>query len=124
MTGLLLDFTNMELGLITTVLGFGIVFVVLIVICVILMGFSKTLSASVEQNKAIVAAPKTNAAPSAAATYQSVDDKELIAVITAAIAASMGGNVSPDRLVVRSLRRVRRSGWKTEAIHEQQNNII
>ncbi len=50
------------------------------------------------------------------------DDKEIVAAITAAIAASL--NTSPDRLVVRSFRR--RQNWQTEAIQEQvyHNNYI
>ncbi|MCD7778056.1 MAG: OadG family protein [Clostridiales bacterium] len=43
------------------------------------------------------------------------DDKELVAAITAAIAASM--NTSPDRLIVRSFRRPK--NWQNEAIQEQ-----
>jgi hypothetical protein len=35
-------------------------------------------------------------------------DSELVAVITAAICASMGGKVSPDELIVRAIRRVNR----------------
>jgi hypothetical protein len=37
-----------------------------------------------------------------------IRDSELVAVITAAICASLGGNISPDELVVRSIRRVNR----------------
>ena len=48
------------------------------------------------------------------------DDLELIAVITAAIAAQ--AKVGPDKLVVRSIRRV--SSWNKEAVTEQQNNIF
>ena len=44
---------------------------------------------------------------------------ELVAVITAAIAASM--NTSADTLVVRRIRRV--GSWNKEAIEEQQNSI-
>ena len=40
-----------------------------------------------------------------------VDDKELVAVITAAIMASMGENVPADGLVVRSIRKVNKKRW-------------
>lgn len=40
-----------------------------------------------------------------------VNDNELVAVITAAIYASMGGNVPADGLVVRSIRKVNSKKW-------------
>lgn len=48
------------------------------------------------------------------------DDKELVAVITAAIAASL--NTTSDRLVVRSFRRS--SNWQKEAMHEQRQHTL
>ena len=50
------------------------------------------------------------AVPAAAQTQEEeVDDLELVAVITAAVAASM--NTSVDNLVVRSIRRKRTNQW-------------
>ncbi|MCD8089093.1 MAG: OadG family protein [Clostridiales bacterium] len=46
------------------------------------------------------------------------DEGELVAAITAAIAASL--NTSPDRLVVRSFRRPQ--NWQSEALQEQINH--
>lgn len=43
-------------------------------------------------------------------TADAADDLELVAVITAAVAASMG--TSTDGFVVRSIRRASRSNWK------------
>lgn len=40
-----------------------------------------------------------------------VDDQELVAVITAAIMASMGENTPADGLVVRSIRKVNKKKW-------------
>lgn len=71
--------------------------------------------------EAPVQAPQTAAEETAEAVTDSVsDDLELIAVITAAIAA--GSGVSSDRLVVRSLRKS--SNWQNEAIQEQISRTI
>ena len=58
-----------------------------------------------------VVAPVAKAAPAA----QGDDDTELVAVIAAAICAyeaSQGNAVSPDSLVVRSIRKVNKSKWQ------------
>lgn len=115
-------------GVEVTVMGFIIVIAVLAFICFVLMIFNfvasleskkiKDKSETVEQttnNKAIkeVSEPVAQNQPLQ-------DDLELIAVITAAIAAQT--KVGPDKLVVKSIRRV--SSWNKEAVTEQQNNIF
>ncbi len=62
--------------------------------------------------------PKTTAAP-AAAPVQAQNDSELIAVITAAIAASL--NTSEDNLIVRSFKKSKT--WQKEAIREQREHV-
>ncbi len=126
---LLFNMADFQQGLVTTVLGFGVVFFVLIVIWLMLVIFSVILKAF-EKNKAV---PEKNSVAINTAPVKKeesvneknlIDDRELVAVITAAIAASMGQNVGPDKLVIKRLRRVRKSGWQTEAIHEQHNNAL
>ncbi len=124
---LVFNTVNFQLGIVTTILGFGVVFFVLLVICIMLYIFGAVMKSVnkkniVTDNKPIEAAPVKKTEP--VNKENLIDDKELVAVITAAIAASMGGNASPDKLVVRSLRRVKKSVWKTEAVQEQQDNTI
>lgn len=112
-------------GLMVTVLGICTVFVVLIFISLILTAFGK-LNIDSDNKKSdekleIKPVPGITDLPDEKVN----DDLELIAVITAAIAAqecANGNNISPDKLVVRSLRRV--NTWNREAIHEQQNNMF
>lgn len=97
-----------------TIMGLGIVFLVLLFLS-FLIGLFKYIGVAVEKmEKKNV--PKTAApvvAPKAAApvvqTEELVDDKELVAVIAAAIAAYE--NTSTDSFVVRSIRRKPNNKW-------------
>jgi len=99
-----------------TLIGMGTVFIVLIFISFIISLF-KYLPAlfakkpKVEPEKK-VEAPKAPAKPVLANTENLADDSQLVAVITAAIYAyeSQCGNgaISKDKLVVRSIKRVRK----------------
>ena len=112
-------------GLMVTVLGICTVFVVLVFISLILTVFGKMNidSGNKKTDEKIAVKPASAVVP---VTDKKVNDNlELIAVITAAIAAqecAKGNNIGPDKLVVRSLRRV--NTWNREAIHEQQNNLF
>lgn len=111
-------------GLMVTVLGICTVFVVLIFISLILTAFGK-LNIDSDNKKTEEKLEIKPVPDNTDATDKKADDLELIAVITAAIAAqecAKGNNISPDKLVVRSLRRV--NTWNREAIHEQQNNMF
>lgn len=118
-----LHFENIDVGVMATVLGITIVFLILIVICLLLAIFSVLVRDKNREKAQPVSAPTAlntvipvKTAP-VAQTY--MDDKELVAVITAAIAASMG--TSTDGLVVR---RIRRAGnWNQDAIEQQQNGL-
>lgn len=119
-----------QTGLVTTVLGIFTVFMILLLICFVIMLFSEIVMALEGRNKqenvkkTEVIDIKPQATESEPVEEENlIDDRELVAVITAAIAASMGGNVSPDKLVVRSLNRVRKSSWKSNAIYEQINTF-
>ena len=112
---------DMTRALLNVVMGMLVVFVVLILICYIIEAFKFI---SIIQNK--LEARKANKDLVASSTdtvlsqieekeeiveYADVtDDLELVAVITAAIAASMG--TSTDGFVVRSIRRAGKSRWK------------
>ncbi len=99
-------------GIAVTILGVGIVFLILVILCVVLKVFeivfsSKKTAAPVQK----VSAP----VPTAAAAE---DDTELVAVITAAIAASL--NTSTYNLKIKSVRRLG-SSWNRAGVHNFNN---
>lgn len=97
-----------------TISGIIVVFFVLAFLCILIscfkfvnvIGKKKTPKTAPATEKQTSAAP---AAPVQADPVKEVDDKELIAVIAAAIAAS--GNTSPDQLIVRSIKRLNNNKW-------------
>lgn len=92
-----------------TLMGMGLVFVLLIVISLLISAFAVfgKLEKKKEQPKKEAADAVPVAAPAPVAEEELVDDTELVAVITAAIMASMGDEAPADGLVVRSIRRRR-----------------
>lgn len=100
-----------------TILGMGTVFVVLIFISIVisLMKYIPALGSMFQKKKEHNGAPQT-AEPAEAPALESgdaVDDPELIAVITAAVAAAEAeGSGSTDGFVVRSIRRRPSNKWK------------
>lgn len=97
-----------------TLMGMGVVFVVLILISLVISAFG-LINKAEARKKAAAPAPAPAPAVQAPAVEQQeedlTDDLELVAVIAAAIAASE--NTSPDGLVVRSIRKVSsRNQWK------------
>lgn len=94
-----------------TLMGMGTVFCVLIFISLLISCF-KFISVFENKMKAKEAAAAPVPAPAAAAVVEEelVDDLELVAVITAAIAAAT--NSSTDGLVVRSIKRASGAKWK------------
>lgn len=117
----MVNFDIISEGLVVTVMGICIVFSILLIISFILSLFAvffkekKVKAEEVKETAPIVSEPMAETKE----PVNEMDDRELIAVITAAIAASM--NTTTDGLVVRSLRRV--NTWNKEAIQEQQNSI-
>lgn len=98
-----------------TIIGMGTVFVILIFISLViallpkLTGMIENFGKKKEAPAAAPAAPK--AAPAAPAEVEELaDDLELVAVISAAIAAYTG--TSSDGFVVRSIRRSDKNKWK------------
>lgn len=100
-----------------TLLGMGSVFVVLIIICLIIYCFNfipmiqKKFSKRQEAPAAPVKAAPARTASAAVAAEPEVDDLEVIAVITAAVAAAMG-TASTDGFTVRSIRRSSSNKWR------------
>ena len=115
-----MDFAErMAYGLQVFVVGLGTVFAVLVILWLALVLF-KVFSYDLPQKKAKKlaeeAASKVEAAPIVEETPISVieepvsDDTQLIAVITAAIAASE--NTSSDGFVVRSIKKANKRNWQ------------
>lgn len=100
-----------------TVMGMGIVFIVLILIAFLISLFKYISKAEAyfadrklaKDNSRPFEAKDTKDAPVVCEPEEEVDDLELIAVITAAVAASM--NTSVDNLVVRSIKRKKTNRW-------------
>lgn len=96
-----------------TLLGMGTVFVVLIIIIFVIILMSKAVR-SMEGKGTEAEAPKpaapVPAAPAPVIEEEETDDLKLVAVITAAVAASMG-STSTDGFVVRSIKRAKNRNW-------------
>jgi sodium pump decarboxylase gamma subunit len=104
---------NMGGAGINTLMGVGTVFVVLIFLIFVISLF-KYIN-KIGAKKETKAAPAVQPAPVAAVPVPAVeenltDDLELVAVISAAIAASE--NTSTDSFVVRSIKKVNRNKWQ------------
>lgn len=112
-------------GLLDTVFGMGIVFILLIFLAgligllkyiPILIGkFSKKedtsnvlMSKSIENTISQIETKEQGIVP---ATNHLMNDQELVAVITAAIMASMGEAAPVDGLVVRSIKKANKTTW-------------
>ena len=94
--------TLLKTATVYTIIGIGTVFLVLIFISILISCFKYIHAWEEGKKKAAVPAPK--AAPAVTGPDLS-DDAELVAVMTAAIAAYEGSATS-NGLVVRSIRRV------------------
>jgi len=92
-------------SLIVTLFGMGIVFIVLVVLQYILEGMRIIFYRDKKVKKAAPQAEEVQvpAVSAAAPAVEAAEDEELIAVISAAIAASLGGK---SNIVVRNIRRV------------------
>ena len=99
--------TTLKNAALNTVMGLGTVFVVLALLIFIISLFKYIPgSAAAKKKEEKEAAPAPVPVPAAAPAAPAYDDKELVAVITAAIAASEG--TSPSGFVVRSIRKINR----------------
>ena len=105
-----------------TLVGMGTVFVVLIFISLIIAQLEKVAKAITgvanaigrkkgnqeEETAAVAAVSNSGAAPAAVSTASPMDDKQLVAVITAAVMAANVADGGSDKLVVRSIRKAKR----------------
>lgn len=106
---------TMEKALLNTLMGMGTVFVVLILMSLIIGAFGKVFENKAKKQKAEpepVAAPVIKAPVQTQESVDVTDDTELVAVITAAIMASLGEEAPAEGLVVRSIRRRNADKWK------------
>ncbi len=87
-------------GLVTTALGISIVMIILFLISI---SISLMKYVSFEKPKVIEPPKAVEPRPAPVALVAAEDDSELVAVITAALAASL--NTSTDKLIVRSIKR-------------------
>lgn len=103
----------------TTVIGLAIVFAVLIILMIVLMLFKLIFY---RKPKTQSAAPKQEVSSDKAVPAEEVDEGELIAVLTAAVAASL--NTSTYNLRIKSYRRTDNNmpAWNKAGITETINN--
>jgi sodium pump decarboxylase gamma subunit len=106
----------------TTVLGMLITFSALILIWGLTVLLSKVVQSIENKGKANIVEVKPEAAPVVETVVAEEDDEELIAVITAAIAASM--NTSIHNIVVSNIVRVNDAtpSWGVAGRSEQMNS--
>lgn len=93
---------------------FGAVVVLAVVILVMLITYFVNVKPNLNDNSTKSAVSESNAGNNGIAKTEDgdlVNDYELVAVITAAIYASMGDSVPKDGFVVRSIRRVNSKNW-------------
>ena len=114
-------------GLIVTLFGMGIVFIVLVLLQYILKSmeiiFHKNKKPAVTETRA--AETKVSVAPEAPKTLlietEADDDEDVVAVVTAAVISCLGGN---HNIVVRNIRRVNdvTPAWGRASRTEQMGN--
>ena len=109
----------LSMGGMTTVIGLSIVFGVLVILMLVLILFKVIFYKDPsKQKKETVAEVSTPVVSEAIEVKDETDEEELIAILTAAVAASL--NTSTYNLQIKSYRRVddRRPSWKTAGIRE------
>ncbi len=110
-------------GLLTTVLGMVIVFAVLAILMAVLILMKKVFYQEPAKKTAPAPAqPAPVPAPAPVKTQPAADDEELIAVLTAAVAASL--NTSTYNLRIKSYRRVgnQAPAWNRAGLQETINS--
>lgn len=113
-------------GFLVVAIGLSMVFGMLILISLILSLFSFYNNIVSNRKKVILdkelseEVSEVTVSENVVAAEQEKDDLEVIAVISAAVAASMG--TTADKIVIRSLRRT--SEWNETSIYESQNTLF
>lgn len=113
----MINTANLGEGILVAIVGFVIVITVLLIITFVLSMFKYIFKTEqqTEGKPADLVLPPAEQEKPLPEVKDETDDSELVAVITAAIAASTQS--STDRLVVRSIRRT--TGWNSETIRER-----
>lgn len=106
----------------TTVIGLSIVFAVLVILMIVLMLFKAIFYKDPSKKKAAPAETAASVTVPAADTEKDMDETELIAVLTAAVAASL--NTSTYNLRIKSYRRTdnKMPAWNKAGVTETINN--
>lgn len=111
----------LNVGLSTTVIGLVIVFLVLIILMLVVMAMKYIFAKNPE--KSGKTAPETIAViPSVKADEYEENEEELIAILTAAVAASL--NTSTYNLRIKSYRRIASNSnpWQKAGLNETISN--
>ena len=110
---------SLSIGGQTTIIGLAIVFAVLVILMFVLKIMEKIFAPKTEK-KAEVVAPVS--VVKQAEVVETEDDEEIIAVLTAAIAASL--NTSTYNLKIKSFRRVANNApaWNKAGLNETINS--
>ncbi len=109
-------------GLVVFVIGIGTVFAVLMILWGVLELMRVIFApkdAKPAKTETVVPQPEPAPAVSEAVTEESVDDDELIAVLTAAVAASL--NTSTYRLNIKSYRQIPSSAPVWNSVSRREN---
>lgn len=111
-------------GLQVTVVGLCIVFSVLLILMLVLMGMKVIFykPANKEESTKMISDPKRAALPKAEEPKTDADEGELIAILTAAVAASL--NTSTYNLKIKSYRRVGNASpsWNKAGLNDVINS--
>lgn len=109
-------------GLITTILGMGITFVSLVILQIV-MGLTARFAAQAPAPEETESPDDEPAVPEGEAANE-MNDEELVAAITTALAIQLKTSVS--NIVIRNIERVEEStsAWQRAGINEQINNSL
>ncbi len=103
-------------SLITTCMGMGITFIVLVLLWAVIVVMSKFMN---KAQKTTVKGNSANVADSIVGQDEIINDAELVAAITAAIAAYEGNlGLSSGNFVVRRITRIAGNAWATAGMAE------
>lgn len=91
-----------------TLMGMGTVFIVLIFISLIISQFERISKIGNKKTEKTSDKAVSSASAAPAVSGNPMDDKQLVAVITAAIMAANGSAGSSDKLIVRSIKKAKR----------------
>lgn len=118
MTGKMSLSEALSIGAQTTVIGLLIVFAVLIILMLVLQAMKYIFAPKAKKEESLPKAVPEQVQPAAAAAEPESDDEELIAVLTAAVAASL--NTSTYNLKIKSYRRVGNNApaWNRAGVNE------